>query len=122
MYIREQEYIEELVLESSVFYFYYLLILKIFFLSGGPPNMMPPPGRPSAGGGGPVVSSGNPGSGGGNQSGKRPSRTPIIIIPGATKSLITMINAKDILQDLRYIPLSSNVLKISNDLSLRLIR
>jgi hypothetical protein len=63
--------------------------------------MMPPPGRPIAGGGGPVVSSGNPGSGA-NQSGKRPSRTPIIIIPGAAKSLITMINAKDILQDLRY--------------------
>lgn len=63
--------------------------------------MMPPPGRPSAGLGGPVVSSGNPGSGGVNQTGKRPSRTPIIIIPGAAKSLITMINAKDILQDLR---------------------
>ena len=60
--------------------------------------MMPPPGRPL--GSGPVVSSGNSGSGGG-QGGKRPSRTPIIIIPGAAKSLITMINAKDILQDLR---------------------
>ena len=30
------------------------------------------------------------------------SRTPIIIIPAATTSLITMFNAKDILQDLRY--------------------
>ncbi|CAG0890606.1 unnamed protein product [Darwinula stevensoni] len=34
--------------------------------------------------------------------GKRPSRTPIIIIPGTTTSLITMYNAKDILQDLRF--------------------
>ena len=57
--------------------------------------MMPPPGR------GPVVSSGNIGSGGG-QAGKKVQRTPIIIIPGAAKSLITMINAKDILQDLRF--------------------
>ena len=46
--------------------------------------MMPPPGRPV---GGPVMSSGNAGSG--NQNMKRPSRTPIIIIPGAAKSLIT---------------------------------
>ena len=34
--------------------------------------------------------------------GKRPSRTPIIIIPAAPKSLITMFNAKEILQDCRY--------------------
>jgi hypothetical protein len=33
-----------------------------------------------------------------NQAGKRPSRTPIIIIPAAPKSLITMYNAKEILQ------------------------
>ena len=33
--------------------------------------------------------------------GKRPSRTPIIIIPAAPKSLITMFNAKEILQDCR---------------------
>lgn len=59
--------------------------------------MMPPPGRPV---GGPVMSSGNAGSG--NQNMKRPSRTPIIIIPGAAKSLITMLNAKDVLQDLRF--------------------
>jgi hypothetical protein len=32
---------------------------------------------------------------------KRVSRTPIIIIPAATTSLITMYNAKDVLQDLR---------------------
>jgi len=68
---------------------------------------MPPPNRPS--GGGPVVNSGNTGSG--NQSGKRLSRTPIIIIPGATKSLITMLNAKDILQDLRFVQLFWSQLK-----------
>lgn len=33
---------------------------------------------------------------------KRASKTPIIIIPAATTSLITIYNAKDILQDLRY--------------------
>ena len=59
--------------------------------------MMPPPGRPLGG-----VNSGNIGSGGG-QGGKKVQRTPIIIIPGAAKSLITMINAKDILQDLRQV-------------------
>lgn len=32
---------------------------------------------------------------------KKVSRTPIIIIPAASTSLITMYNAKDILQDLR---------------------
>lgn len=32
---------------------------------------------------------------------KKVSRTPIIIIPAASTSLITMHNAKDILQDLR---------------------
>ena len=57
--------------------------------------MIPPPGR------GPVVNSGNVGPGAG-QVGKKVQRTPIIIIPGAAKSLITMINAKDILQDLRF--------------------
>lgn len=29
------------------------------------------------------------------------SRTPIIIIPAATTSLITMLNAKDLMQDLK---------------------
>ncbi|KAF6205400.1 hypothetical protein GE061_019572 [Apolygus lucorum] len=38
----------------------------------------------------------------GVQGNKRTSRTPIIIIPSATTSLITMYNAKEILQDLRY--------------------
>ena len=40
---------------------------------------------------------------GSNKSGKRPSRTPIIIISAAPKSLITMFNAKEILQDLRFV-------------------
>merc|ERR1711973_116087 len=35
--------------------------------------------------------------------GKRVSRTPIIIIPAAPKSLVTMFNAKEILQDLKYV-------------------
>jgi parafibromin len=34
---------------------------------------------------------------------KRQSRTPIIIIPSATSSLITMYNAKEILQDLKFL-------------------
>lgn len=34
---------------------------------------------------------------------KRVSRTPIIIIPAGTNSLISMYNAKDILQDLRFV-------------------
>ncbi|XP_039765649.1 parafibromin [Pararge aegeria] len=35
---------------------------------------------------------------------KRPSRTPIIIIPAAGTSLITMYNVKDMLQDLKFVP------------------
>ncbi len=34
---------------------------------------------------------------------KRVSRTPIIIIPAAEPSLITMYNAKELLQDLKYV-------------------
>ncbi|GFN88354.1 parafibromin [Plakobranchus ocellatus] len=34
---------------------------------------------------------------------KKGSRTPIIIIPAASTSLITMLNAKDILQDLKFV-------------------
>ena len=34
---------------------------------------------------------------------KRVSRTPIIIIPASTTSLITLYNAKDILQDLKFV-------------------
>nr|XP_058151438.1 parafibromin-like [Dasypus novemcinctus] len=36
---------------------------------------------------------------------KKGSQTPIIIIPAATTSLITMLNAKDLLQDLNFVPL-----------------
>ena len=43
------------------------------------------------------------GQNGANKSGKRPSRTPIIIISAAPKSLITMYNAKEVLQDLRFV-------------------
>ncbi|XP_015112093.1 parafibromin [Diachasma alloeum] len=35
---------------------------------------------------------------------KRPSKTPIIVIPSGNTSLITMYNAKDILQDLKFTP------------------
>lgn len=35
--------------------------------------------------------------------GKRPSRTPIIIIPAAATSLISMYNVKDMLQELKFI-------------------
>lgn len=38
-----------------------------------------------------------------SNSSKRISRTPIIIIPGANTSLITLFNAKEILQDMRFI-------------------
>ncbi|RZF34888.1 hypothetical protein LSTR_LSTR012885 [Laodelphax striatellus] len=38
-----------------------------------------------------------------NTPSKRVSRTPIIIIPAANTSLITMYNVKDVLQDLRYV-------------------
>lgn len=37
-----------------------------------------------------------------NNMNKRQSRTPIIIIPATTTSLITMYNVKDILQDLKF--------------------
>lgn len=38
-----------------------------------------------------------------NVQNKRQSRTPIIIIPSAPNSLITMYNAKEVLQDLKFI-------------------
>ncbi|XP_049887694.1 parafibromin [Pectinophora gossypiella] len=46
------------------------------------------------------VAAARPPSGGG----KRPSRTPIIIIPAAATSLISMYNVKDMLQDLKFVP------------------
>lgn len=42
---------------------------------------------------------------------KRTSRTPIIIIPAATTSLISMYNVKDILQDLRYVSVEQKKLE-----------
>lgn len=42
---------------------------------------------------------------------KRTSRTPIIIIPSANTSLITMLNAKDILQELRFMSTSDKKLQ-----------
>lgn len=64
-------------------------------------GMKPNPGAPNA------VARPSPGSGimpgGGGSGGKRPSRTPIIIIPAAPKSLLTMYNAKEVLQDLKYL-------------------
>lgn len=44
----------------------------------------------------------SPVSGPGSGQRKRSSRTPIIIIPATTTSLITMLNAKYILQELKY--------------------
>lgn len=41
------------------------------------------------------------GSVGSLPSSKRASKTPIIIIPAANTSLITMYNARDVLQDLK---------------------
>ena len=52
------------------------------------------------------------GQNGSNKSGKRPSRTPIIIISAAPKSLITMFNAKEVLQDLRFV--STEEMKAKN--------
>ncbi|KAG0729549.1 Parafibromin [Chionoecetes opilio] len=36
---------------------------------------------------------------------KKPSRTPIIIVPNSPKSLITMMNSKDLLQDMKFVSL-----------------
>ena len=37
----------------------------------------------------------------GQQVGKKVSRTPIIIVPNSPTSLITMLNVKDLLQDMK---------------------
>merc|ERR1712002_1417269 len=55
------------------------------------PAPLPPPVKPMA-----PPAKPNPGQ-------KKGLRTPIIIIPAAAQSLITMYNAKDILQDLKFI-------------------
>ncbi|EDW80718.1 uncharacterized protein Dwil_GK11679 [Drosophila willistoni] len=59
------------------------------------------PNKPDMGLGMPTAQNRQLASGNGPQ--KRPSRTPIIIIPSANTSLITMLNVKDILQELRYL-------------------
>ena len=65
---------------------------------------MPPPAAPRPlGASQPGGQAGVAGAGGQQKGGKRVSKTPIIIIPAAPKSLITMYNAKDILQDLRFV-------------------
>jgi len=38
---------------------------------------------------------------------RKVSRKPIIIVPNSNKSLITMLNAKDLLQDMKYIPVEA---------------
>lgn len=58
----------------------------------------PPPATPQ-----PIVSAAQARLNAGAQPNKRVSRTPIIVIPSATTSLITMYNAKEILQDLKYV-------------------
>jgi len=63
--------------------------------SRGAPVMPPPSTVPRPA---PQLQQGAPQKGG-----KRVSRTPIIIIPAAPKSLITMFNAKEILQDLKFV-------------------
>jgi len=62
--------------------------------SAAPAPSLPPPSVPRP------VPQGQPQQ---QNRGKKVSRTPIIIIPAAPKSLITMFNAKEILQDLKYV-------------------
>jgi len=70
------------------------------------PGKQPPP-QPNKNSNGVVKSGGIPPSIASpntpNSGGKRVSRTPIIVISAAPKSLITMFNAKEILQDLRFV-------------------
>src|SRR5699024_2304414 len=68
---------------------------------GGPSQ--PKPGANSAGHHSNHHSNHHLNSGGANKPQKRVSRTPIIIIPATNTSLITMYNAKAILQDLKYL-------------------
>lgn len=67
-------------------------------LSDGSTNGAVKPGG-GPGGHGALTSSNNANTG----SGKRPSRTPIIIISAAPKSLITMYNARDVLQECKFV-------------------
>ena len=47
---------------------------------------------------------------------KRVSRTPIIIIPATTTSLISMLNAKSILQELKYIDAKNSDQRRENEI------
>lgn len=58
---------------------------------------MMPPGRPKD------INSAHQAMNTQQQGNKKPSRTPIIIIPATNTSLISMYNAKEILQDLRFV-------------------
>ena len=64
-----------------------------------------PPTKPSAPQSGLQQSRSQSGSGGSSGGSKRVSRTPIIVIPSAeNKSLISMFNAREVLQDLKFVP------------------
>ncbi|XP_068628382.1 parafibromin [Battus philenor] len=72
------------------------------------PRQMPTAGGPVVGGGAmvpgrrellPAAAARAPPAGA-----KRPSRTPIIIIPAAATSLISMYNVKDMLQEFKFVP------------------
>lgn len=66
--------------------------------SRNPPTASLPPGRPKE-----LIPTAQARIVNNSQNNKRQSRTPIIIIPSAPNSLITMYNAKDILQDLKFL-------------------
>ncbi|CAH1401353.1 unnamed protein product [Nezara viridula] len=67
------------------------------------PVNMPPTHQPSSQPAQPIVPAAQQRLNASVPPSKRISRTPIIIIPSATTSLITMYNAKEILQDLRFV-------------------
>jgi parafibromin len=66
--------------------------------SRNPPTASLPPGRPKE-----LMPTSQARIVNNSSNNKRQSRTPIIIIPSAPNSLITMYNAKDILQDLKFV-------------------
>ncbi|KAK7086442.1 accessory factor associated with RNA polymerase II [Halocaridina rubra] len=72
---------------------YHGMSLKSVTEGGGPTNKLPP--QPD------VTPQVKPVPG--QQSGKKPSRTPIIIVPNSPTSLITMLNVKDLLQDMKFV-------------------
>ena len=51
----------------------------------------------------PIATTNDKVPGANTDSSKRPSRTPIIVIPPALTSLITRYNCKELLEDLKYI-------------------